>query len=186
MPRVTREQTEKNRSMIEDASARLFREQGLDAVSVANLMASVGLTHGGFYRHFRSKDDLVAEALASGLAREGAPGTVPQTFDAYVTWYLSAGHRDDPGQGCMMAALGCDAARGGAGMRRRFTDAVRAQFGRFGRWFGAGTEAEARARAITAVSAIVGAVMLARAVDDPQLSDEILAVVRARLLDLGA
>lgn len=183
--RVTQAKAAESRDRILAAAARLFRERGVDGVGIDAITQAAGLTHGGFYRHFRSKDDLVAEAVARGLAREGAPGTVPQTFDAYVAWYLSAKHRDDPGQGCVMAALGCDAARGGAGLRRRFTEAVRAQFGRFGRWSGAGPEAEAKARAITAVSAIVGAMMLARAVDDPQLSDEILAAVRDRLLDVG-
>ncbi len=181
--RVTRAKAAETRGRIVEAAARLFRQRGLDGVGIDALTAAAGLTHGGFYRHFASKDDLAAEALAKGLSAEAAPAGMPADRDGYLIWYLSARHRDDPGHGCVMAALGCDAARGGPGVRRSFTQAVAAQVGRFTRWSAAAGVPDPRARAIADVSAMVGAMMLARAVDDPALSDEILAAVRARLSD---
>ena len=108
MPRVSREQTDKNRLLIEAASARLFKEHGFDGVSVADIMASAGLTHGGFYGHFESKDELAALACAKAfeesaarwrsLGKDGADEAA--LLDASAKHYLSAKQRDQPGLGC--------------------------------------------------------------------------------------
>lgn len=176
--RVTQAKAAESRDRIVAAAARLFRERGIDGVGIDAIMEAAGLTHGGFYRHFRSKEDLVAEAV--GLALPGGTAPADDLAD-YAARYLSAAHRDDPGRGCVMAALGGDAARGGAGVRRRFAELVSAQIARFVPWFGGGERPEARARAITGLSAMVGALVLARAVDDPALSEEILAAVRRQV-----
>ena len=176
--RVTQAKAAESRDRIVAAAARLFRERGIDGVGIDAIMEAAGLTHGGFYRHFRSKDDLVAEAVGLVLPR----GTAPEDdLAGYAARYLSVAHRDDPGRGCVMAALGGDAARGGAGVRRRFAELVSAQIARFLPWFGGSDRPDARARAIAGLSAMVGALVLARAVDDPALSEEILAAVRASL-----
>jgi TetR/AcrR family transcriptional repressor of nem operon len=176
--RVTKEKAAENRERIVAAASRLFREKGFDAVGVDAIMDAVGLTHGGFYRHFRSKDDLAAEAVARGLAaaaeRQGSRETLPELVEAY----LAPAHRDDVGGGCTLAALGCDIARQDGGVRRGLTEYVRAQVARLARLVGGKPEAS-RAQALATLSGLVGAVVLARAVDDPALSDEILAAARA-------
>ena len=175
--RVTQAKAAESRDRIVAAAARLFRERGIDGVGIDAIMEAAGLTHGGFYRHFRSKDDLAAEAVGLVLPRGTAPA---DDLAGYAARYLSVAHRDDPGRGCVMAALGCDAARGGAGVRRRFAQLVSAQVARFVPWFGGPDRPDARTRAIAGLSAMVGALVLARAVDDPALSEEILAAVRGQ------
>ncbi|AWN53614.1 TetR family transcriptional regulator [Methylobacterium sp. 17Sr1-1] len=187
--RVTREQFQENRRRILEAAGRLFREKGFSAVTVAEVMEAAGLTHGGFYGHFASKEDLAAQALGQALApapRE--PGTAPDEksrdeksgdLAAFVASYLSAAHRDRPGTGCALAALGSEAARQPAPVRRAFTEGLEARLARMQEALPEGD----RAAALAAISGLVGALVLARAVDDPALSDEILAAARGALGD---
>ncbi|MET7247755.1 TetR family transcriptional regulator [Methylobacterium sp. EM32] len=175
--RVTREQFQENRRRILEAAGRLFREKGFSAVTVAEVMEAAGLTHGGFYGHFASKEDLAAQALGQALApRE--PGTAPD-LAGFVASYLSAAHRDRPGTGCALAALGGEAARQPAPVRRAFTEGLEARLARMQEALPDGD----RAAALAAISGLVGALVLARAVDDPALSDEILAAARGALGD---
>jgi TetR/AcrR family transcriptional repressor of nem operon len=119
MPRVSREQADNNRLAITDASARLFRERGIDNVSVAELMAAAGLTHGGFYGHFESKDQLAAEACrwAFGRSVERWKKRIAEKSDrtlaraALTDNYLSAQSRNNPGASCPAAAFAGDVAR---------------------------------------------------------------------------
>ncbi len=186
--RVTREQVQENRRRILEAAGRLFREKGFAAVTVAEVMEAAGLTHGGFYGHFASKEDLAAQALAQALTptpRE--PGTAPggkaQDLAGFVASYLSAPHRDRPGSGCALAALGSEAARQPPPVRRAFTEGVEARLARMQEAMqGAFPEGD-RAAALAALSHLVGALVLARAVDDPALSDEILAAGRGALTE---
>jgi TetR/AcrR family transcriptional repressor of nem operon len=146
-------------------------------------MECVGLTHGGFYRHFRSKDELAAEAIARGLAASAEKQAAHASLQDLVSGYLSPAHRDDLGGGCVVAALGGDIARRGDGVRRGLTAYVREQLDRLAGWM-AGRSAERspaapRQQAIATLSGLVGALVLARAVDDPALSEEILAAARA-------
>jgi TetR/AcrR family transcriptional repressor of nem operon len=174
--------------IVEIAAARI-RESGTDAPGVAEIMKAAGLTHGGFYKHFGSRDDLVAEAVERALA-DGTRATAQITADAddplaaFVDWYASAAHRDDRAGGCAVAALGCDAPRADERVRA----AYRAQVERYianleqllgGGGGGGGDDDDARQRATVAVSTLVGGLMLARAVDDEALSEEILRDVRA-------
>src|SRR3982074_780061 len=113
--RVTRQQAAANREKVLHVAGTLFRQHGFDGIGVADIMRRAGLTHGGFYGHFPSKDDLAAEACARGVRKEGGAGrlTGPANpwFGGLIRSYLSARHRDDPGHGCLLAALGSDTAR---------------------------------------------------------------------------
>src|SRR3954469_22029107 len=121
--KVSREQAVENRERIVETAARLFRERGFEGIGVADLMKSAGLTHGGFYGHFASKEDLIAQASAHALGRaqehwdKFAERVQDEPLAKLQTWYLSEAHRDHPGAGCLLAALGADAARQGGAVR---------------------------------------------------------------------
>src|SRR3982751_864383 len=100
--KVSREQAARNRERIVEAAAQRFRERGFEGIGVADLMKAAGLTHGGFYGHFSSKDDLIAQALAHTFAAGSSGG---EDLRAYVDAYLSRRHRDDAGGGCPTASL---------------------------------------------------------------------------------
>lgn len=182
--KVTREEAAANRERILEAAARLFRERGLDGIGVADVMGEAGLTHGGFYGHFGSKDELKAAACARSLERSAARWTrfVETERDpvaAIVKRYLSAEHRDDPGHGCAIAALGGDVGREGPEVRRAYTQGWAALLDILASVSPGRTGAARRREAIATYAALVGAVVLARAVDDPRLSEEILTAVRS-------
>jgi len=176
--RVTREQAAAHREKIVDVAGTLFRERGFDGIGVADIMKKAGLTHGGFYGHFASKDDLAAEACARVLGREGwaeqLAGTPHPSFGALVRGYLSPRRRDDPGHGCLFAALGSDTVRQPRSVRRAFTEGLRARVDVLWRLLPGRSAAARREKALATWAGLVGAMILARAVDDSQLSDEIL------------
>ncbi|MGA7260866.1 MAG: helix-turn-helix domain-containing protein [Stellaceae bacterium] len=176
--RVSREQAAENRRRIVETASRMFRERGFDGVGVDAIMKGAGLTHGGFYGHFRSKEALAAEALARALER----GTQRQSrftdLGDLVSDYLSERHRANRADGCAVAALGPEMVRQGEGIRRGVTAHLREQLDRFSQLIKNGTAASRRNRAIATLAGIIGALVLARAVDDPALSDEILAAAR--------
>ena len=185
--KVTREQAAANRERVLDTAARLFRERGFGGIGVADLMREAGLTHGGFYGQFESKDALAAEACArvhersmarwtTRIARDGKAG-----FNAIADAYLSARHRDNPGQGCALPALAADAGRREPALRRVFGDGVRAMLAVLDAVVPGRTAARRRDAALATLATMVGGVVLARAVDDPDLSDAILAAARASL-----
>jgi TetR/AcrR family transcriptional regulator, transcriptional repressor for nem operon len=185
MMKVSREQAAQNRERILDAAAQLFRERGFDGIGVADLMKEAGLTHGGFYGHFSSKDDLIAQASARELTRslafwsqvvEGASGN---RLSAIAERYLTNTHRDNPGTGCMLAALGPDVARQGQPVRSAVTDYVRSAVDLLTTLVPGKFKAARRQKAISAYATLVGAMVLARAVDDRALSQEILEAGRA-------
>ena len=129
--RVSREQMAENRERILETAATLFRERGFDGVGVADVMKAVGLTHGGFYGHFSSKDDLAAQALGRAFGNanqwlEEAKAAEPAApLQGIAGRYLSPLHRDDPGHGCPVAALGSDIARQGEASRQAATEGAR-------------------------------------------------------------
>ena len=141
-------------------------------------MNGTGLTHGGFYGHFGSKDDLAAKAVTRALERSAEDQSSYTNLSDLVSEYLSERHRADRASGCAIAALGADMVRQGKGVRRGLTAHVRRQLDRFARLLRNGTTASRRKRAITTLAGMVGALTLARAVDDPALSEEILVVAR--------
>ena len=187
--KVSKAQAAENRQGILDAAARLYRERGLTGVGVADITRDAGLTHGGLYRHFESKDALVREACARAFDWSIAPldGHTPNASVAdRIQSYLSPQHRDAPGSGCPAAALAVDAARAGGALSQVFADGIERNIQRFARAVtGEAREptAEERARTIVLLSSMVGALTLARATvaGNPALSEEILATLRQQL-----
>ncbi len=174
--------TADTKAAIVTEASRLFREGGFDAVGVDRVMKAVGLTHGGFYSHFSGKNALVAEAVEAGFAAHRDAVANQSTLHARVTAYLSPGHRDDKGAGCCLAALGSDMGRGDNRLRKTVTAYLRDEFARLTAQVRGATAARRRRRAVATLAGLVGALTLARATDDPDLSDEILAATRAELL----
>ena len=170
-------ETAEKHARIVDQAARLFRERGFSGVSVGEIMKATGLTHGPFYNHFASKEALMAESLAhaSGKSLEGMASVSADAAgkETYLRGYLSAAHRDAPGEGCLIAALGSEVVRE-PGVRAVFTAHVRSALEQMAARFPWSSKRNARRDAIRALSAMTGAMMLARAVDDEGLSEEIL------------
>ena len=176
--RVSRKQVEENKKTILEAAGQLFRERGFEAVTVTDVMKAAGLTHGGFYGYFKSKEDLIAQTLAE-LQGE----TEPLTMDlaSVARRYLTPEHRDDFGHGCPLAALASDVSRQPGAARSEMTGALKRQFARFGKIAPGTDEHEKRRAAIGSSAAMIGALILARMTDDPDLSTEILDETRAWL-----
>ncbi|MGA7324127.1 MAG: TetR/AcrR family transcriptional regulator [Rhodomicrobium sp.] len=141
-------------------------------------MSAAGLTHGGFYGHFASKDELTAEAVTSALKRSVEKQSHYDTLRDLVLAYLSERHLADRANGCAVAALGADIARHNSGVRRALTGYVQAQLDRFVELLRGGTVPSRRKRAIATLAGMVGGLTLARAVEDRALSNEILTVAR--------
>jgi TetR/AcrR family transcriptional repressor of nem operon len=183
--RVTREQAAANREKILEVAGALFRERGFDGIGVADIMKRAGLTHGGFYGHFASKDDLAAEITARVLGRSGWMERLTETerpsVADVVRQYLSPRHRDDPGRGCLLAALGSDVVRQPRSVRRAFTEGLRLRVDALGRLMPGRSAGARRQKAIATMAGLVGALILSRAVDDPKISDEILEAAAASL-----
>ncbi|MFG1378736.1 TetR/AcrR family transcriptional regulator [Xanthobacter autotrophicus] len=170
--------TESRRAIIV-AAARLFRERGIDDVTVADIMAAAGLTHGGFPRHFASKQELVTAAMAEVLGLNGsAPVLAATDLHSFAATYLRPEHRNAPGQGCLFAALGPEMARAPAPTRRMLTEAINAQIDQFAQSVADEDAHRRRVVAIGSWAAMVGAMVLARVSDLDDLSDEILAAAR--------
>jgi TetR/AcrR family transcriptional regulator, transcriptional repressor for nem operon len=161
---------------IVETASRGIRRDGIDKVRVAELMKQAGLTHGGFYRHFESRDDLVAEAIAEALAhgsqrvQASAKHSRPAALAAIVDGYLSRLHCDKPETGCAVAALPTDVARCGPRARAAYSRQVRSYLELLTEL----TPDRDPDRAHLILAALVGALVLARAIDDRGLSDELL------------
>ena len=175
--KVTREQAAANRERVVEAASTLFRKNGFDGVGVADIMKAAGLTHGGFYGQFDSKEDLVAEACAhAGPDPWAAWMEAPpeKRLEGIVRSYLTPRHRDNRATGCLFAALGSDASRQPRSVRRAFTDRIRARIDILRGVVPGRSAAARRDKAMATLAGLVGALILSRAVDDPALSDEIL------------
>ena len=169
--------TESHDRIVKTASTR-FRETGIDGVGVADLMKLAGLTHGGFYRHFTSREELVAEAIERALRDGGAAVSAiaegkDARLSALIDAYLSVAHRDGPATSCAVATLAADVSRCGKRARAAYSRQVTVYLELLGKLV-TGTRKSKRAKAIVALSALVGAVSIARAVNDETLSREIL------------
>ncbi|MYN41656.1 TetR family transcriptional regulator [Duganella sp. FT109W] len=185
--KVSREQVALNRERIVETAARLFREKGYDGIGVADLMKGAGLTHGGFYGHFDSKEDLLAEAAAHALKKsverwEGYLSAGPDAaLEKIYDGYLNEQHRDHPELGCAVTALGPDVARLGSKARHAMTEGARSQMAILEQLMPGADAAERRKQALANYAAMVGAIVLSRAVDDEALSLEVLEAVKAAL-----
>jgi len=181
--KVTREQAAENRQRIVEIASRLFRERGLDGIGVADLMKSAGLTHGGFYGHFASKEDLMAQACARAVEgsvakwRERVEAAPENPLAAVTALYLSTAHCEQPGEGCALAALGSEASRHGAPVRHALTEGLRELIDLLTTIVPGRSKAARREKALATFASMVGAVVLARSVDDPALVEQILQSV---------
>ncbi|HXZ02956.1 MAG TPA: TetR/AcrR family transcriptional regulator [Stellaceae bacterium] len=171
-----------------ETAAAAIRARGLAGIGIAELMQEAGLTHGGFYAHFESKDALIAEvlSLASGAARQAMSETAAaappgEALIAVADAYLTTRHREHPERGCVVAALGSEIAREPGAARQRLSDAIIARLDRLAELAPAGDDAGRRRQAIGAFAAMVGGLILARGVEDADAADRILADVRAFL-----
>jgi TetR/AcrR family transcriptional regulator, transcriptional repressor for nem operon len=179
--RKSREEAAETRERIVAAAAAEFRENGITATGLADLMAAAGLTHGGFYRHFASKDQLVAESCAEAV--ESVAGMFEKALadrnrsnglKAVATTYLSVRHRDAPSNGCPFAALGSELVRTDAATRAEATGGLLRIVDILASGYGGLRSDAAKRRAFVALSTMVGALTLARLVTEPALSDQLL------------
>lgn len=186
--KVTREQAAENRDRILTVAAKLFREKGFDGIGVADLMKAAGLTHGGFYGHFKSKDDLIAQAchravdelLAAGESRRAESQQDPIAL--FLENYLSVEHRNNAGAGCLMAALGSEAPRQSKVVREAFTQSAKRLWGALTQLLSSKLPPEqAKQKAIVTLATLIGAQVIARAVDDEEMSEDVLRRVLREL-----
>jgi TetR/AcrR family transcriptional repressor of nem operon len=192
MPRVSRAQAEHHREAITEASARLFRERGIRAVSVADLMGAAGLTHGGFYGHFESKDALAglacrlafAQATERWRKRAGSKAGPAEARAAIVEGYLRPQSIRDVGGGCPTAALCVDVARepAGAPVRAAYVEGLAEMVEVLAAVEAGGDAAADRRAALADYATLLGAMLLARATAGEPIAAEILAAARERLL----
>ena len=173
--KVSQEQKAQNRSRILTEAGRLFREKGFDAVSVAEVMKAAGMTHGGFYGHFQSKDDLVAKTIGHVVGSQ----SVIDDISAWIDTYLSKPHREHPDLGCPMAALAGFMRQQAPEARASMAQVLATQIATLTETMPGKDIAERRRAAIGSWSAMVGALILARSIDDTVLSDELLSETRA-------
>ena len=183
--RVTKAQAQENRARIVQTASTLFRERGYDGVGVADLMGAAGFTHGGFYKHFKSKSDLMAESAAWGLSRTSALAGGMEAAD-FVKRYVSREHRDAAGDGCTLAALCGDAARQPEAVKSEFAAGIEGLLATLDAddvGSGASDRRKLRSRLIDMLAHSVGAVMLSRACPDGSpLAEEILRTCRKEIL----
>ncbi|BCG03208.1 TetR family transcriptional regulator (plasmid) [Paraburkholderia sp. PGU19] len=186
--RKSREETADTRRRIVEVASREFRTNGIQATGLADLMSEAGLSHGGFYRHFDSKDQLVAQACESGLtaiiekleaAASGCEGK--EGFKAIVDAYVSSSHRDAPADGCPLAAMGSELARADEQTRAVASRGLAGLVDVLAKRSGRRRREAARSEAVFALSAMIGAITMARITDDPDAAAAILQDVRQHL-----
>jgi TetR/AcrR family transcriptional repressor of nem operon len=187
--RKSREEAAQTRRRIVEAASTRFREHGIEATGLADLMAAAGMTHGGFYKHFDSKDQVVMESvtlaleeMVDGLARtlKAAPGR--RGLNMAIGEYLSTDHCNDAAGGCPLAALAGDMARGSDRVRRAATLGFQKMVDLIAGALDGLTPAAAHKEALGMISTMIGAVTTARAIDDPELSAAILRQARKQLI----
>jgi TetR/AcrR family transcriptional repressor of nem operon len=184
--RVSREKAQENREQIIETAARLLRQHGFDGIGVADIMKAAGLTHGGFYRNFASKDDLAVKAgervIADTIAllKDGLAQQPQDPFRVLIERYVSSAHRDDPGSGCILPALAADAARrDDPALRATFTTAIQFYLDQIAKLSSAPPRAGGGRHPAAILSEMVGAVILSRVIADEPLAESLIAAVVA-------
>ncbi|MGE8943654.1 TetR/AcrR family transcriptional regulator [Leptospira interrogans] len=193
MPRVSRKQAEQHHNDILEAAARLFREHGIDGVSLPGVMAEAGLTHGAFYGHFASKDALAAEACNLTFEecrrrydelreKHGADRNAMRR--EFVTLYTSKPHRDNPGVGCPAPTLGADIARKSdcAEVRETFATGFDELINEMASFMSRPRSSARREETLASIAMLAGGILLARATAGHPISEEILDSVRHALI----
>jgi TetR/AcrR family transcriptional repressor of nem operon len=190
--RVTKQQQQKNRAGLVKAAARLLRKRGVGGIGVDALARAAGVTHGAVYSQFAGKDELAAAAIAHSLQETSArwrtaalaagPAGSAEYFNELVRHYVSRTHRDRPAEGCAVAALAADARHHGPRVRRALSDHIAALADELSHSLSGAGDEERQKAALAAMTTMVGAVVLARAVEDPTLSDRILLTARQILM----
>jgi TetR/AcrR family transcriptional regulator, transcriptional repressor for nem operon len=176
--RYGKEHKEATRQRILETAGRRLKTDGIDGSGVATLMADAGLTNGAFYAHFSSKEDLVAHVVADQIGSQARsvselpPGRAG--LRAFVQFYLSAEHRDDPGSGCPAAALLDEIGRGPAGAKDAYTEGVRVILEQIAVRLSPRSPQSAQGKALALYTMAVGTLQLSRALSDPALADEVL------------
>jgi TetR/AcrR family transcriptional repressor of nem operon len=194
MGRSSREKADLKRENVVAGASQLFRELGVDRGGIAEIMSTAGLTHGAFYSHFGSKEELAAEACAYAFDRatagwnallDAADAEVGSVREGVLAKYLSASHRDNPATGCPGAALASDAARDAPDglLRKAYTAGLKGMTGAVERMMPVSLAAKIRRkRALHTIATMLGAITIARAVKGDPLADEILEAVREMLI----
>ena len=182
--RVSREKALESREQVIKMAAQLLREKGYDGIGVADIMKAAGMTHGGFYRHFASKDDLVVKASEYAVAdrkavvMEALAHNPPDPFRVLVERYVSNDHRDAAGTGCILPALATDAARSDdPKLRDVFTSTIQEYIDQLGPMLAAQSGSQDARAPAALLAEMVGAVILARVVNDGALADKVIADV---------
>jgi len=186
--RKSRKEAAETRERIVSAASEEFRRHGVNGTGLADLMGAAGLTHGGFYKHFESKEQVVAEALAAAseslldeLSQVVSATSGTRGLHAAIARYLSIEHRDHPGEGCPFVAMASELARGGDVVRETATKAFLNLVELIASRLEGLSPAAAKKEAITMLSTMIGAMTMARIVDDPDLSATILRQAYKRL-----
>jgi TetR/AcrR family transcriptional regulator, transcriptional repressor for nem operon len=180
---------QRSRELIVKTAAKVFRERGVDGIGLADLMKAAGLTHGGFYGHFDSRDDLIAEAVERALGESGksmasiVEGGLPRKMALVrlIDAYLSVAHRDQLGTSCAVAIMANDVSRSNARCRSAYTRQVEIYLDLLVGLIATEKRKSRKSKAIAALSTLVGAVSMARAVNDEKLSRELLRVAADEL-----
>jgi TetR/AcrR family transcriptional repressor of nem operon len=181
--RHSKDEKAANHDRIVGVAARQIRERGTDEPGVAEIMRAAGLTHGGFYKHFGSRDELIDEAVARALAdneleaEQLLASADGEPLAAFADWYVSTAHRDDPGAGCGVATLGPDVSRIGGAAQEAYRAQVDRYLAHLQTLIG-GDDPDSRDEALLSLSAMVGALVIARGLGPTARSDELLDTVR--------
>jgi TetR/AcrR family transcriptional repressor of nem operon len=190
--RVSRAQAAENRQNVIDVASRLFRQHGFDGIGLKDLMEAAGMTQGAFYKQFESKEDLIAEAsaraLESAAARwsEAADSNPRNPLGAVLDFYLSKGHRKEEKECCPLVALGADAARQSADVKKGFEAGIREHLSFLCGVLSETDNGRKREKAMSILSTMVGAVTLARVVNDPRLAQAILDAAAESVRELAS
>ncbi|CAO3376494.1 TetR/AcrR family transcriptional regulator [Azospirillum argentinense] len=190
--RVSRVQAEENRQTVINVASRLFREHGFDGIGLKDVMEAAGLTQGAFYKQFASKEDLAVQASRRALESASCRWTTAATahpddpLGAVIGFYLSAGHRMERTEGCPIVALGSDAARHGVDVKASFEAGIRTHLDVLERLISETQGEEFKGKAMVILSLLVGALTLARVVNDPDLARGFLDTAAAQVRQIAA
>jgi TetR/AcrR family transcriptional repressor of nem operon len=189
--RVSRAQAEANREAVINAASRLFRKHGFDGIGLKDLMKGAGLTQGGFYKQFESKDDLAAQASRRAMEHANrrwstVAATSPDPLEAVIELYLSMGHREEKSDGCPLVALGADAARQTEEVRAPFQDGIQAHLQMLTELMPEAESPKASDKAMAMLSLMVGAVTISRILTDEGMSQRFLNVAADEVRRIAA